>query len=86
MDLVSHGFRFMLQTHDSFTVQLQLDHPRLQEAVSNLLYVMERPLIINGHIVRVKTEAELGLRWGKKMHSYNPAKDSLDDVIARAIN
>lgn len=86
MDLASHGFRFMLQTHDSFTVQLQLDHPRLHEAVSNLLYVMERPLIINGHIVRVKTEAELGLRWGKKMHSYNPAKDSLDDVIARAIN
>jgi len=85
MDLESHGFRFLLQTHDSFTVQLNLDHPRLHEAVSNLLYVMERPLIINGHTVRVKTEAEVGLRWGKKMTSYDPSKDSLDDRIERAL-
>lgn len=85
MDLESHGFRFMLQTHDSFTVELKLDHPRIEEAVSNLLYVMERPLIINGHTVRVKTEAELGLRWGKKMTSYNPDKDSFSDRVAIAL-
>lgn len=85
MDLESHGFRFLLQTHDSFTAQLQLDHPRFEEALHNLLYVMERPVIINGHTVRVKTEASLGLRWGKKMYDYNPAKDSLSDVVAKAL-
>lgn len=85
MDLESHGFRFMLQTHDSFTAQLSLDHPRFAEAVNNLLYVMERPVIINGHVVRVKTEASFGLRWGKKMIDYNPAKDSLTEVIDRAL-
>lgn len=85
MDLDSHGFRFLLQTHDSFTVELQPDHPRFAEAVSNLLYVMERPIIINGHTVRVKTEASFGKRWGKKMLDYNPAKDSLTDVVEKAM-
>lgn len=85
MDLESHGFRFLLQTHDSFTAQLQLDHPRFDEAVSNLLHVMERPVIINGHTVRVRTEASFGLRWGKSMIDYNPAKDSLSDVVTQAL-
>lgn len=85
MGLDSHGFRFLLQTHDSFTAQLQLDHPRFEEAVNNLLHVMERPVIINGHTVRVRTEASFGLRWGKKMVEWNPAKDSLNDVISQAL-
>lgn len=85
MDLQSHGFRFLLQTHDSFTCQLKVDHPRFEEAVHNILHVMERPVIINGHTVRVKTEAEFGPRWGKKMIGYNPAKDSLSDVMAKAL-
>lgn len=85
MDLDSHGFRFLLQTHDSFTAQLQLDHPRFEEAAANLLHVMERPLIINGHTVSVKTEAAFGLRWGKKMVEWNPAKDSLSNVIDKAL-
>lgn len=81
MDLESHGFRFLLQTHDSFTAQLSLDHPRFEEAAYNLLHVMERPVIINGHVVRVKTEASFGFRWGKKMIDWNPAKNSLSEVI-----
>lgn len=85
MDLDSHGFRFLLQTHDSFTAELKLDHPRLEEAAHNLLYVMGRPLIINGHTVRVKTEAELGRRWGKKMTSWNPEKESFYDCAMRAM-
>jgi hypothetical protein len=85
MDLESHGFRILLQTHDSFTVQLSLDHPRVEEAAHNLLYVMERPVIINGHTVRVKTEAELGLRWGKKMTGWNTSKESFSDAVARAM-
>lgn len=85
MDLDSHGFRILLQTHDSFTVQLSLDHPRVEEAAHNLLYVMERPVIINGHTVRVKTEAELGLRWGKKMFGWNPAKMSFSDAVTQAL-
>jgi hypothetical protein len=85
MDLESHGFRFLLQTHDSFTAQLQLDHPRFEEAANNLLYVMNRPVIINGHTVRVKTEACFGLRWGKKMIEWNPEKDSLNDIVSLAL-
>lgn len=85
MNLESHGFRFLLQTHDSFTVQLCLDHPRFEEAVNNLLYVMERPTIINGHTVRVRTEASFGLNWGKKMIEWNPKKDSLSDVVSLAL-
>lgn len=85
MDLQSHGFRFLLQTHDSFTAQLNLNHPRFEEACNNLLHVMERPVIINGHTVRVKTEASFGLRWGKKMVEWNPAKSSLSDIVNQAL-
>lgn len=85
MDLQSHGFRFLLQTHDSFTAQFNLDHPRFEEAVNNLLYVMERPVIINGHVVRVKTEAAFGTHWGKKMIEWNPNKVSLNDVVTQAL-
>lgn len=85
MDLDSHGFRLLLQTHDSFTCQLQLDHPRFEEACHNLLYVMERPVIINGHTVRVRTEAGFGLRWGKSMIEWNPAKSSLSDIVTQAL-
>jgi hypothetical protein len=85
MDVDSHGFRFLLQTHDSFTAQLRLDHPRLHEAVNNLLYVMDRPVLIHGREVRVRTEASIGLRWGKKMIPYVHGKDDLDEVINRAL-
>jgi len=64
MSWESHGFMFLLQTHDSFTAQLNLRHPKWKEAAHNLLYVMNRPVIINGHTVRIKTEASFGLRWG----------------------
>lgn len=85
MDLQSHGFRFLLQTHDSFTAQLSLDHPRFQEAVNNLLYVMNRPVVIHGREVRVRTEASFGLHWGKKMISYVHGKDDLNSVIDQAL-
>jgi len=85
MDLDSHGFRFLLQTHDSFTAQLSLDHPRFEEACHNLLHVMERPVIIHGRTVRVKTEASFGLRWGKKMVEWNPLKSSLSSIIDSAL-
>ena len=80
----SHGFSFLLQTHDSFTVQLDLNHKRWQEAVINLLHVMERPCSINGHVFRVKTEANFGRRWGKKMLEWNRDPNTLADVVAKA--
>lgn len=81
----SHGFSFLLQTHDSFTVQLDLNHKRWKEAFLNLLHVMERNVTINGHVFRVKTEAEFGRRWGKNMLAWNGDPDSLDDLAARAL-
>lgn len=67
MSYESHGFRFHLQVHDNFVSQLSLKHPRWKEAAANLLRVMDRPVIIHGREVRVKAEAEVGLRWGKNM-------------------
>jgi hypothetical protein len=77
MDLASHGFEILLQTHDSFTVQLHLDHPRWREAAHNILHVMERPVTINGHSVSVRTESEFGHRWGKGMVEWK-SKDPYD--------
>lgn len=86
MDLDSHGFRLLLQTHDSFTAELSLDHPRWQEAASNLLHVMNRPLIINGHTVRVRTEAAFGKRWGKKMVEWKGDPSNLDEIVSLALS
>src|SRR3546814_15668654 len=85
MDWKSHVFRFLLQTHDSFTVELNLNHAKWQEAVINLLHVMERPCTINGHRVSVKTEAEFGRRWGKKMIPWNRDPATLASVAAQAL-
>lgn len=63
----SHGIRFHLQVHDNFLTQLKLSHPNWKEAAHNLLHVMNRPVIIHGREVRIRAEAEVGLKWGKGM-------------------
>lgn len=73
----SHGFSFHLQVHDNFVSQLDTTHGRWKEAAHNLLQVMNRPVIIHGRMVRVAAEAELGLRWGKNMTSWD-GKDPYD--------
>lgn len=86
MDLASHGFRFMMQVHDSFVVQLRLDHPRWKEAAYNLLRVMQRPVIIHGREVSVRTESEFMFRWGSKRAVEWKGEDmsELDDIANRA--
>lgn len=83
MDLESHGFRFMMQVHDSFVVQLRLDHPRWREAADNLLRVMQRPVIIHGREVSVRTESEFMFAWGSKTAVEWKGKDisELDSIV-----
>lgn len=78
----SHGFRFHLQVHDNFVCQLDTRHPNWKEAAFNLLYVMNRPVIIHGREVSIRAEAELGLRWGKGMVEWD-GKDphDLDRIV-----
>lgn len=83
MDWHSHGFQFLLQVHDSFIVQLDTRNPNWKEAAHNLLYVMNRPIIINGHTVRVKTEAAFGTKWSKEQMIEWKSRDPHDlDRIA----
>jgi hypothetical protein len=85
MDWASHGFMFLLQIHDSFVGQVNLRHPNWRESLVNLLHVMNRPIIINGHTVRVKTEITLGRRWSKDSMIEWKGKDPHDlDRIAIA--
>lgn len=86
MDMESHGFRFMLQVHDSFVAQLSLNHPRWKEAAHNLLTVMERPVIIHGRQFRVKTESSFSFRWSKSEGVDWNGKDpmELDRIVALA--
>ncbi len=82
MTLDSHGFEFLLQTHDSFTTQLHLRHPKWKEAAHNLLHVMQRPIIINGHVVKIRTDSKVGFACGKGMQAWD-GKDPYDlDRIA----
>ena len=77
MSRESHGFSFHLQVHDNFVSQLDTTHSLWKEAAYNLLQVMNRPVIIHGRMVRVAAEAELGIRWGKKMTPWD-GKDPYD--------
>lgn len=78
MNYDSHGIAFHLQVHDNFVCQLNLKHPKWKEAANNLLYVMNRPVIIKGREVRIRAEAEIGLRWGKGMIEWDGK--SADDI------
>lgn len=73
----------LLQVHDSFVGIVHKDHYKTE--INNLLTVMERPVIIHGREVRVPTDAEVGLRWGKGMIPWN-RKDpySLDRITVKA--
>jgi hypothetical protein len=62
-----HGCSLRLQTHDSLTFNVDPRRPRWREGINNILTVMERPVIINGHSVVVGVEAEMGCRWGKSL-------------------
>lgn len=81
MDYESHGIAFHLQVHDNFVAQLNLAHPRWKEAASNLLHVMNRPVIIKGREVRIRAEAELGLSWGYGMLEWDGDVDKLDSLV-----
>jgi hypothetical protein len=84
MNWESHGFSFLLQVHDNFVTGLNLNHPNWREAAANLLTVMDRPLIIHGREVRIRAEAEIGIRWGKKMIEWdgkNPR--DIENIVAR---
>lgn len=81
----SHGCAFHLQVHDNFVMQLNLKHPRWREAAYNLLYVMDRPVIIKGRTVRVRSEASIGLRWGKKMLDWDGAVSTLDSTVDKLL-
>lgn len=83
MDYESHGFAFVLQVHDNFVPTLKLSHPRWKEAANNLLHVMNRPVIIKGREVRIKAEADIGLRWGKNMLPWDGNPDSLDSLVSK---
>lgn len=81
MDWRSHGIGFHLQVHDNFVSQLNLQHPRWKEAAYNLLQVMDRPVVIKGREVRIRAEAEVGLRWGKNMLAWNGDIRELDSLV-----
>lgn len=86
MDWFSHGFMFLVQKHDSFVASLDTRNPNWREAAHNLLHVMNRPVIINGHVVRVRVECKFGKRWSKREGLEWDGKDSKDlDAIAKAI-
>lgn len=86
MDYFSHGFEFLIQVHDSFVCQFHLNHPRWKEAATNVLRVMGRPVIINGHEVRVRTDANLGRRWSKdSMIPWDGDPLKLDQIAREAL-
>lgn len=84
MSKESHGFSFHLQVHDNFVPQVDMRHPLWRQAAHNLLYVMDRPVIIKGRHVRIKAEAELGFRWGNQVVEWNGDINTIDSAVQKA--
>jgi hypothetical protein len=84
MNWETHGIAFHLQVHDNFVAQLNMRHPLWRQAAHNLLYVMDRPVIIHGRTVRIKTEAKVGLRWGAGLVDWDCDIGTLDSAVAKA--
>lgn len=83
MDWRSHGFSFHLQTHDSFTVQLDTTNPNWKRGASNLLRVMARPVVIGKHTFSVRTEAEFMTEWGGFNIPWGGDESQLDDIASQ---
>lgn len=66
IDLITHGVDIRLQTHDSITFHISLDHPRWQLGVENILHVMRRPVRCRDEVFAVGIEADVGYRWADK--------------------
>ena len=79
------NFRFNILFFDSFVIQLDMHHPRWKEAAKNVLTVMGRPCIINGHTVRVRTEAKFGRAWGDGMVDWKSSDPHDIDRIAMSM-
>jgi hypothetical protein len=68
-----HGATVRLQTHDSFTFNINYKHPNHLEGVRRIFEVMNRQVIIRNsqtgmlETFRLRTEANLGKAWGKNM-------------------
>lgn len=68
-----HGVALRLQTHDSFTWNINLDHRNWQEGVRRIFTIMQRPVVIRNKLTHdyevftVRTETSIGKAWGKKM-------------------
>lgn len=84
MSKESHGFSFHLQVHDNFVPQIDMRHPQWRLAAHNLLYVMDRPVIIKGRSVRIKAEAELGFRWGNQVVDWDGDINTIDSAVELA--
>jgi hypothetical protein len=77
----SHGIAFHLQVHDNFVAQLSLKHPRWREAADNLLYVMNRPVIIKGREVRIRAEADMSITWSNNTLPWGGDVSELDSIV-----
>ena len=67
------GTSLRLQTHDSFTFNVNPRHPEWKEGIRRIFAVMARPVVIRNKLTGeleefvVRTESNVGWRWGKKM-------------------
>jgi hypothetical protein len=67
LDYPGSSLGINLQVHDSFVGNVNMRADDCLENINNLLTVMERPIIINGHRMHVPADIDFGLRYGKTM-------------------
>lgn len=87
----SHGVSLRLQSHDSLTFNISLKHPNWQDGCMRVMEVMSRPCVIKNKTTDrietfvVRTEAELGIRWGKGMTTWDGTREMLEQTVIQAI-
>lgn len=85
LDYHGGSLAMLLQVHDSFVGQANLNVSSWREDLNSLLTVMERPIIINGHEMYVPADAMIGPSWGKSMIPWD-RKDpfAIDRIIVHS--
>lgn len=79
-----YGVSLRFQTHDSFTFNVRLTHPKWEDGVARILTVMQRPVVIRNKLTNrleefaVNLETEVGPAWGFGLKEVK--KNNLDSV------
>jgi len=76
-----NGASLRLQSHDSYTFNISLKHPKWHESIENIFHVMRRPVYCKGETFQVGIEAEISYQWAGSESRIVTNLDQIKDFL-----